>query len=195
VRTLFALFALASSVTCAWPSAASAQARELGRPTRGGEARAWETALPRSPGPGFVPVALEGDEARALHVVERRRGQDRAVCIAPCARWLEEGVVRLGIGDAVGPRWWSGPIRLREATTFELHYVDNALTRALGFGLLVASLVTIGAAGYDFLDQGATDPPAVTMVVAGLALGVSFGLFFVGDGMDIRPHAGLSELE
>lgn len=186
-------FALASSLAVLCSTRVEAQARELGSPFREGVARVSPTALPPSPGPGHVAVVLEGDDARHLHVVERRRGQDRPVCVAPCARWLAEGGLRLGIGDEVGSRWWSEPLRVTEPTTIELHYVDNALTRAIGFVVLAASLLTVGGAAFDFLDQGPTDPPAVTMVVAGIALGVSFGLFFVGDGIDVRVHPGIAD--
>lgn len=197
MRTTFSTYALVAlamlAVTCLVSRRVEAQARELGSPYREGVARVSPTALPPSPGPGHVAVVLEGDDARDLHVVERRRGRDRAVCVAPCARWLAEGGLRLGIGDEVGSRWWSEPLRLTEPTTIELHYVDNALTRAIGFVVLAASLLTVGGAAFDFLDQGPTDPPAVTMVVAGIALGVSFGLFFVGDGIDVRVHPGIAD--
>lgn len=192
--TLLGLAAtLALLAAVAHPTRADAQARELASPRRDtpAETHVDPTALPPSPGPGHVALVLEGDEARRLHVVERRRGQDAPICVAPCARWLAEGALRLGIGDEVGSRWWSEPFRLREPTTVELHYVDNALTRALGFVVLAASLLTLGASTYDFLDQGPTDPPIVTTVVSLIALGVSFGLFFVGDGVDVRVHPGI----
>jgi hypothetical protein len=197
VRTVASTYAVVGlttlTVISALPGRLGAQARELGSPFRDGVARVSPTALPPSPGPGHVPVVLEGDEARDLHVVERRSGRERAVCVAPCARWLADGGLRLGIGDEVGSRWWSEPLRLTEPTTIELHYVDNALTRAIGFVVLAASLLTVGGAAFDFLDQGPTDPPAVTMVVAGIVLGVSFGLFFVGDGIDVRVHPGIDD--
>jgi hypothetical protein len=90
-------FALASSLAVLCSTRVEAQARELGSPFREGVARVSPTALPPSPGPGHVAVVLEGDDARHLHVVERRRGQDRPVCVAPCARWLAEGGLRHGV--------------------------------------------------------------------------------------------------
>ncbi|MFO0709970.1 MAG: hypothetical protein U0353_09035 [Sandaracinus sp.] len=170
---------------------AHAQGRELAEPFLAAERAVDPTALPPAPEPGLVPVVIESEERRALHVIERRRGEDRPVCVAPCARWLAPGALRLGMGDELAPRFWSEPLRLTEATTIELHYVDNALTRAIGFVVLAASLVTMGGAAFDFLDQGPTDPPVATTLVAIVALGVSFGLFFVGDGVDVRVHPGI----
>jgi len=179
------------------PESTEAQARDLASPFRDAPRARSRTELPPSPGPGHVPVVLEADESRRMIVRERRRGQIEDVCEAPCARWLAEGGLRLGVGDAIGARWWSGPIRLTEPTTIELHYVDNALTRGIGWIVLAASLITLGASAYDFLDDavsmGSVDVPIATSILAAVALGVSFGLFFVSDGVDFRVHPGITQ--
>lgn len=192
------LVTFACGVSTAWlvvPDRVGAQARELASPYRV-EAPS-PTALPESPGAGFVPVVFEGEEARRLHVRERRRGREERVCVAPCARWLPEGGLRIGVGDELDARWWSEPLRLSSPTTIELHYVDNALTRGIGWIVLAAGLITLGASAYDFLDgalgMGSTDAPIATSILAAAAIGVSFGLFFVGDGVDIRVHPGIAE--
>ena len=179
------------------PESTEAQARDLASPFRDAPRARSRTELPPSPGPGHVPVVLEADESRRMIVRERRRGQIEDVCEAPCARWLAEGGLRLGVGDAIGARWWSGPIRLTEPTTIELHYVDNALTRGIGWIVLAASLITLGASAYDFLDDavsmGSVDVPIATSILAAVALGVSFGLFFVSDGVDFRVQPGITQ--
>ncbi len=178
-------------------SSASAQARDLASPFAAETRARSRTELPPSPGPGHVAVVLEADESRHLFLRERRRGRIDDVCEAPCARWLAEGGLRLGVGDTVGTRWWSEPIRLSEPTTIELHYVDNSLTRSLGFVVLAASLITLGGSAYDFLDgalgMGSVEGPAATSILAAVGLCVSFALFFVGDGVDVRVHPGIAE--
>ena len=139
----------------------------------------------------MVPVIFEADEARALVITQRLRRRDLTLCAAPCATWLHPARHRFGVGDLIAPRWTSERLRIAGPTTVEIHYVDNALTRGIGFVVLAASLITLGGAAFDFIDQGPMDPPAATAIVAGVALGVSFGLFFVGDGVDIRVHPGI----
>lgn len=182
---------LALLVASAYPAGALAQGRELASPFAEGARRTDPTALPPAPEAGMVPVIFEADEARHLVVTRRLRRRDVTLCAAPCATWVRPARHRLGVGDSVGPRWTSQPLRIAEPTTIELHYVDNALTRGIGFVVLAASLITLGGAAFDFLDQGPTDAPSALAVVAGVALGVSFGLFFVGDGVDFRVHPGL----
>jgi hypothetical protein len=175
----------------AWPAATAAQARDLASPFAPGARRADPTALPPAPGAGMIPVVFEAEEARRLVVSQRRADRDVALCTAPCARWVSPGPQRFGVGETASPRWTSARLLLTEPTTLALHYVDNALLRGVGFGLLATSLVTLGVTAYDLLDLGPTDPPLAVGGVALAALGVSFALFFAGDGVDFRVHAGI----
>jgi len=182
---------LVACVSSLVPAPTQAQGRELASPLASGARPVDPTALPPAPERGMVPVVFEAVESRALVITQRLRRRDVTLCTAPCATWLRPARLRLGVGDAIAPRWTSERLRIEGPSTVEIHYVDNALTRGIGFVVLAASLVTLGGAAFDFVDQGPTDAPAATAVVAGLALGVSFGLFFVGDGVDIRVHPGV----
>jgi hypothetical protein len=169
--------------------------------------------LPPPPSPGLVPIAFHAEPARRLVItrlmataratardslrfgsVEVEATSDALLCIAPCARWLEPGAYRFGVGATEVPRWRSAILQLDQPSTLRVHYIDNSVTRIVGGVLFATSLVMAGLVLFDAVDGGELVTPLVAAGVATVSLIVGLALALVGDGVDLRIRLGIEGL-